>query len=246
MVETATDFADKVRKYFEFSREELIALAIVVAALSIAVGFNDGQPEFHFDFWIRNFIGCIFIVAIGVFANESAKRLYGLHLGYKVSFRPSYLLLFIAVLISLFTEGHLFLMAYGGIVLTLLETHRLGKFRYGLSYSNLGVIAFMGPLANLALAMFFKLFMFLPNTMFIEKAIMINVALALFNLLPLPPLSGVNMLFASVPFYVFALGASVGLGIMLLRTTLLTSILGAFVMSVIFFSAYKVFVEKIL
>lgn len=246
MVETFRDFIDKINKYFAFSRKEIFGLVIVILALSFMVGFNDGQPEFHFNFWIRNFIGVFFIIVLGVLVSESSKRFWALHKGYKVTFNPWYIGLFIGLIITLLSNGYLFFLAYGGITLIMLKTHRLGKFRYGLSYSDLGVIALMGPAANILLALFFKLFMFLPNTFFVEKAIMINVALALFNMFPIPPLSGSNVLFASMAFYVFSLGALVGLGIMIIKTTILASLIGALLMSVIFFVAYKVVVEKVL
>lgn len=246
MVETFRDFVDKINKYFAFSRSEIIGLVIVVLALSFMVGFNDGQPEFHFDFWIRNFIGCFFIILLSVLASESAKRLMALHMGYKVTFNPWYMGLFIGLIVTLLSNGYLYFLAYGGITLIMLKTHRLGKFRYGLSYSDLGVIALMSPLANIFLALFFKLFMFLPNTFFVEKAIVINVALALFNMLPIPPLSGSNVMFSSMVLYVLSLGALVGMGVMLIKTTITASLIGAVLMSIIFLVAYKFFVEQML
>ncbi len=246
MVETFRDFRDKISKYFAFSRNEIIGLVIVVLALSFMVGFNDGQPEFHLDFWIRNFIGCLFIVTLGVLASESAKRLYALHRGYTVTFHPWYIGLFIGLMVSLLSNGYLAFLAYGGITVTMLNVHRLGKFRYGLSYNELGIIAVMGPAANIFLAFLFKALMFLPNTYFIEKAIMINVVLALMNMLPIPPLPGANAFFTSPVFYTLCLGAMLGTGIMLLKTTLLASLIGGLLMSIIFLIAYKFVIEPIL
>jgi len=69
--------------------------------------------------------------------------------------------------------------------------------------------AIAGPLANIFIAVFFGLlirFLPLPNLVFFQNLIMvfnyivwINLLLALFNLIPIPPLDGSHLLFAFLP-----------------------------------------------
>lgn len=65
-------------------------------------------------------------------------------------------------------------------------------------------VAFAGPLSNLALAFVFGLFIqFLPLStsmmMFFEIVVYANVLLAIFNLVPIPPLDGSKLLYALLP-----------------------------------------------
>jgi Zn-dependent protease len=68
-------------------------------------------------------------------------------------------------------------------------------------------VAIAGPLSNFFLALFFSILIrVLPSTVFFEKLkevfaliVWINLTLALFNLVPIPPLDGSFLLFAFLP-----------------------------------------------
>ena len=77
-------------------------------------------------------------------------------------------------------------------------------------HRDAGLIAAAGPLANLAIAIIFgllaRLLLFAPATEFIGAMILffsviiqINLALAIFNLLPIPPLDGSGVLLSLLP-----------------------------------------------
>lgn len=66
------------------------------------------------------------------------------------------------------------------------------------------LVAFAGPFTNIAIAIvftvFFRFFDFgLAFTQFAFNAIVINIVLAIFNLIPIPPLDGSKMLFSVLP-----------------------------------------------
>lgn len=74
--------------------------------------------------------------------------------------------------------------------------------------SGESIIALAGPLSNIFLALVaglllrnLELFTFLANSRAIlEVAVIVNLALALFNLIPVPPLDGSKILFAVLPY----------------------------------------------
>ena len=66
------------------------------------------------------------------------------------------------------------------------------------------LIALMGPVSNLALALVFALvarFVDPATTLygFSQGVVIVNLALAVFNLVPIPPLDGHHLLFAAIP-----------------------------------------------
>ncbi|MEK7208562.1 MAG: site-2 protease family protein [Patescibacteria group bacterium] len=70
------------------------------------------------------------------------------------------------------------------------------------------IVAAAGPLSNIALAVVFGLFIRLSGNLlpdsFIHIAatvVIINIVLAIFNLVPIPPLDGSKILFAFLPYY---------------------------------------------
>lgn len=69
------------------------------------------------------------------------------------------------------------------------------------------IVAVAGPLSNIALAVFFGLLVrfggALPDSFLhiATLAVIINIVLAIFNLVPIPPLDGSKILFAFLPYH---------------------------------------------
>ena len=79
-----------------------------------------------------------------------------------------------------------------------------------ISKSGAALIGIAGPLSNLALAVIFGILIRLfaplageltyPIVMFFDAIVFINILLAIFNLVPIPPLDGSKLLFAVLPY----------------------------------------------
>ncbi len=72
------------------------------------------------------------------------------------------------------------------------------------------LIALAGPLINIFLALFFsflyKIFLFQQITNFLSLlnyGVRINLLLAIFNLVPIPPLDGSKLLLLKIPFHIY-------------------------------------------
>ena len=239
------DYIDRVRTYGGFTFNELKWMLLSIAAMGFIVGFNDNRESFQLGLWLSNLLVSIIIVAVSVFFKEAAKRLYGLSHSFRVEYRHWYYGLIAGLVLAIVSNGKIFFLATGGIVMHMLRTHRLGKFRYGLSYNTLGMSSMMGPLASALLAVTAKALVFLPEPL-VRKIIIINMALALSNMLPIPPLDGSNVFFAIRPAYFFALGALMGIFALLLHPwfSLMASIIGSVAIGVLMLLVYMVFIDK--
>ena len=234
----------KIEKHFMFSSEELKSLVLVILILGLVVGFDDGTPNFDFVFWLRNLVSSLVLVTLAVIVRESVRRIYALQLGHKVEFKIWWFGIGISLLIALVSYGKIPLLFYGGMMVNILPKHRLGYFRYGVSFNDMGGIAFATTVSSLLLALFFKFFLFIPNP-FIEKAILINVIFACLNMLPIPPLDGSTIFFANRLGYVFALVFTVGTGILILKSSILMALFGGLGLAIVAALVYMYQVDSI-
>lgn len=103
----------------------------------------------------------------------------------------------IIIPVGLFMIGSPFLFGWAKPVP--INPHYFRNIKYGEA-----LVAFAGPLVNFILVTVFTLILhFVPMndvyTKVCQSAILVNLVLAMFNLLPIPPLDGSKILFAFVP-----------------------------------------------
>jgi Zn-dependent protease len=237
------NFFDRVRNEFAFSPEEIKGLFIAILILSLIAGFNDGSDKFELGHWLLNYVNCILIVGLAVLAREAAVRLGAIQYGQKAEFRLWGVGLGLALALAVLSNGNIPLLVYGGFVISFIPRQRIGYFRYGLSFNNMAIAAFYGCLANLLLALFFKFFLFMPNPL-IQKAMLINIIMAALNMLPIPPLAGSQIFFASRTWYVFCLAVVVIASALLLAVSSpWIALLGSVVLAGLAALVWEIFVE---
>lgn len=235
---------DRVRKEFSFSPEEVKGLLLAIVVLSFAVGFNDGSATFNLSYWLFNFINCILIITLSVLTRETAHRLSAIKTGHKVEFKVWPVGLGISLAAAVLSFGKIPLLVYGGFLMSFVPRQRLGYFRYGLSFWNMATVALWGNLASLFLAVFFRIaYIFIPTPL-IKSAILINLMFACLNMLPLPPLAGSMIFFASRTYYIFSLVLIISASIMLyLMSSVLLAIVGSLVIAGLAALLWNLFVE---
>ncbi len=212
---TFYDWIDRIRRYYKFGKNEQLWLFISVLAMAFIVSFSFEGEGFVLSVFINNFALSLVAVAIAVFVHESAHRIFGLNMGYKTEFKPFLYGLLAGVILAFMTYGKVIFLAYSGVFLNIMEKHRLGYFRYQLGYFDLGKVSLLGVLANLFVAIIVKGMGFLPEPL-ADKIVLVNVLFAITNTLPIPPLDGANIMYASKTAYPFVFGAIISCGVLLL------------------------------
>lgn len=239
----------RIKKFFGYSTEEIYSLLITILILGFIVGFNDGRQGMGIDmYYILYLISSMLIVALTVLVHVSVQRIVALNAGYKIVYRVWWYGLSLSLILGFLTNGKAWLFLPGGFVALMIEKSRLGKFRYGINYGVLGFISFAGSMANILIAMFFRIISnisFLANNSLIETTILVNCLYAVYTYLFIPPLDGFNMFFATRMGYVFTLGGIIGAALLLvLKIPLLISILGSLLIAIITWGAYYWNYEK--
>lgn len=201
-------FADKVKRYFKFSPEETRAFIISAIFLGFIFSFRKWGLGSSVDVGegLKNFLLMTLIGAITIFVHIGIQRLHALRLGYKPEFRLWSYGIFGSLIVCLLSNGHIAIPLYGGTEIHMMLKHRLGHFRYGVNMVNIGLVAFMGPLGLLFFAYFMKLINIALVSQLIKQLILVNLLVAVWNMLPIPPvIDGARIFFWSRMSYVFML-----------------------------------------
>ena len=160
----------------------------------------------------------IFLIAILIFSVVLHEVSHGTMANYlgdptaknagRLTLNPIYHLdLFGSVIVPLFLILFAKLSGGGGIIFGWAKPVPINPYNFRDQKYGEAKVAIAGPLANLALALVFGLGLrFLP-LIFVSPALVllfsyivyINIILAIFNLLPIPPLDGSHILFAFLP-----------------------------------------------
>ena len=203
------NWTSKVRLYAKFSKKELIWILVSIAVMTFILGFDDGNSEFNLAGYSVNMLWGLIAVTVAVFMHESAHRLMAPNLGYKVEFKPVFFGLLGGLILSFMSYGKIVFLAYSTFVLDMKEKHRLGYFRHYLGYFDNGKVAIVGPLANLLAAFAFRAMDFLPDAL-VAKLVFVNALFVIFNMLPIPPLDGSHVMYATRTFSPIIGGTMIG------------------------------------
>lgn len=244
------DLKGKIKRYFKFSPDEIKAIIISILVVGFIVSFNQwGRGTvFELGYGLFNLLNGILIAALVILVHNSAQRLMGLHIGFRVEYKLWGYGLIFALVMCFVTRGNIWLLIPGGIVCHHLAVHRLGYFRYGLNLLGMSFTAMAGSLADIALAVIFKgLLFFMPDNLLLHRAMLVCVWYAVVNMLPIPPLDGSKVFFNSRLIYAYVFGSILGAAIFL---SLDINVIWAVIFSIltgiiVWFLYYTVFERKL-
>lgn len=240
------DMWGKIKRYYKFTRAELIGFVVSILVLSFIISFREwGREEFNLLIGLFNWFNAILIVTLIFIIYNGAQRLAGWSVGYNTEYKMWMTGLLIGLIVAFVSRGSIWVLLPGGIMIHHLAGHRLGYFRYELGYFAHGMIAVAGTIALISLAALFKI----VNTVFysslLDKLIVFCVILAIYDILPIPPLSGSRLFFGSRMVYAFMFCTIVAAGVLLLLDiNVLMAILGSIAIGIICWLLYYIFFER--
>ncbi|MBW2991620.1 hypothetical protein KY345_00195 [Candidatus Woesearchaeota archaeon] len=207
------ELIERVKKYFGFNMGEIKALLISVFVYGLIISFSFDLPEVNVLLWLGYLLPSFLIAALAILVHIAVVRIDSLRVGYKAEYRLNYYVLAFAFIVSIISRGRIFIIVPGIIMFHMLEGLRVGKFRYGINWWEVRWPLFLGVIANLVLALFFRVLSNMGNfagNPLVEKVILVNLSVAFFSMLPLPDFEGLYIYYSSALVYAFSFSLLLG------------------------------------
>lgn len=213
-----TDLLDKIKSYYNFTPSELRGILVTILVIAFIISFKEWGRGEHIDIGagIFNLFNAILITSVSILIHESAHRVTALYAGLRAEYKPWTFGLIAGIIIAFLTNGWAWILLPGGVLFHHLTAHRIGWWRYDIAVVTVGMLALWGSVASIFFALFLKLITNFITTPLIEKAILLNIALALYTMLPIPPLNGSKVFYGGRLIYVFSAVFMVVIAILLL------------------------------
>ena len=241
-----SNFVDKVKRYWTLERFEKRGLILTILILSLTFFLiYFGENEFDFGFGMQKLFLVFVLVTITYAVREFAHRTVAVWLGYRSQFKTWILGLVVGLIIVFLFRGKLLFIAPGALVITHLPYHRLGKAYHEISMKHLGWIAMSAPIANMFFAIILKVIFVATQSEAVYVAMMINIWIALFDMVPIPPFNGSRTFFGSRYIYIFVLGALLGCAALIISgINSIVAIIGSLILGALVLLVFFVFVDK--
>ncbi len=243
------EYKDRVKRYFWFNKTELRDLFLLVLFFALIFSFDKwGGTTFNLIDGLKNLIIAFILVAISVFIHHSIQRLAALYLGYRPEQRIWWLGILIGLAVVIFSNGRIMVFAGSFLMIHMLTRQRLGKYRYGPSMKSFGYVAMLGPVANLLFAGILKAINMNIGSPLLDAFVGLNLLLAFYNAIPIPPLDGSRLVFGSRLGYVFFIGAMLAFLALfyVLALSIIACLVLAFLMGIVSWIVFYVLFERFL
>ncbi len=190
-----------------FTITELRDIALSVFVLGLLFTFGD-----RFDTWnevIINFLISTLILGLSFVLHELGHKFVAQSYGAQANYTIWLPGLIISMVIGISSGGRFIFFAPGFVAISTTLMSRFGFRHVLLGENEAGQISVAGPLTNIILLFLFKIFSpIIPPAIWIPMVI-INAWLALFNLLPVPPLDGSKVFFWRRDLWIVLFGISI-------------------------------------
>lgn len=175
---------------YNFTKKEVLELGISCSVLAFMIALGDLVTGKQ---WLITFIIGLSVTSLSLFIHHLVQKFVANKYDCITTYSINYNLLLIGLLIALLTNGAIVFAAPGAIIISAAYFTRLGYKFVNITTREKGIIALSGPVSNIILALT-ALIIYPLNPVLLQQMININIFIALFNMLPFPPLNG-NMVF---------------------------------------------------
>lgn len=213
----------------DFNKKEKISIFISGVIISLL---------FLITFPVNNIIGSFFLYLILIIFTLFIKLLITKKIANKyncnVTFKLNYNLLIIGIIISLFTLGSFVFPVIG--VITITAGIRLGKTFTRITRKEKAKISIAPIIVNLALSLL-SIVLYPISNEFFTILFLINIQMAIGELIPIPPLNGVKIFIWSRITWLSLMGSALFLFLSerIFGNNLIFSIIGIIIISIISF-----------
>jgi Zn-dependent protease len=198
------NYLDKVRRYFWYTPRELLGLGTVTVIFAFIFSFRQwGEEAFDTSAGLQNLGEAIVLAAICLLVYTGCQRLVALKAGCQPEHAMSWNGLLLSLAAAFITNGHIGVYAATSVSLKPLTYHRLGIKPTGIGLKTFALAAIAGPLGILLFGGLVRTVF--PGAEWAENVLKFSLLLAFWNMLPIPPLDGSRLLFASRLTYIFML-----------------------------------------
>jgi hypothetical protein len=181
------EFATRVENRFRFSRKEMFWLLVTTIVAAFVLTFRKwGGEKFNLEEGLSNLVIAAVLVFVFLLIHFSVQKLVALRLGYVSQYKSWLNGLLISLIICFFTYGYIPVFFTGSLLHDIVPKLRAGVFRGGVRHKELGLIAFAGPFSNLVIVGILAPLYLATKSSFFHTAIIINLLMAVFSLLPIP------------------------------------------------------------
>jgi len=235
----------KIKKYYKFTRSELIGFITSILVLSFIISFREwGVKEFNPIVGLFNWLNAALIVTLVFIIYNFAQRLAGWSTGFNAEYKVWVTGLLVGLIIAFLSKGRIWVLLPGSILIHHLAGHRLGHYRYGINYFEQGMVAVAGTISLITIAAIFKIINVNIHNPLLTKLITFCVILAIYDILPIPPLTGSKLFFGGRLTYIFLATTIVIAGILLLLDiNVLMAVFGSIALGIICWFLYYIFFE---
>ncbi|MBW2988998.1 hypothetical protein KY358_01630 [Candidatus Woesearchaeota archaeon] len=240
------DMGGKIKRYYKFNPAELRGFIISIAIISFIISFDEwGKERFSLATGLFNWFNAALIVTLVLIIYNFVQKLAGWSVGYNTEYKMWMTGLLIGLVFAFISRGRVWVLLPGGIMIHHLAGHRIGHFRYGLGYFQHGMIAVAGTFTLITIAAFFKIVNAFAYSALIEKLIVFCLIFAVYDILPIPPLSGNRLYFGSRMAYAFIFSVVIAAAVLLLLDiNVLMAVFGSIAIGVICWLLYYLFFER--